>query len=560
MLVLTLEREGIAVDITANAQDFVRGIGQAIIGLGGFRVASVAAAGAALAVFSAQSLTQFAGFETTIERGRQKMGLAESATSMLEERIEALQRTTAGSIFSNVQLGSAFAAVAQGGRDVDETFQVLAASTAFVHTRGGDLTQTGKTLSSVLDATGRSGTDAVRVMAALRAAADYSGASLDDLAGIVIENDKAAKNLGISFEDLVATSAFLLNQEKDPRLMFAAFNDLDDPNSDRAQRLWDVMGVKAHDASGRLKPFNDLVQEINISLKANGRTVEEDGRMLQAVFGDKAGAVFDLFRLGALGMLDVKGRIAEGVDKMAQDVSESADDIETRMDTQKARWADMQTWYGENAIAPIFKASLDLIDPEQFRSPWKDGVAPSWSESILTLKGTLIGDIIAGIGDIGIAIWDSIVGAVQWVGRQGERLMSFFGDAKNWLSALPGRIADGLGDLGARVWGAISAGLNWVQTQFDNWRASHPWFDRFVGTIGNIASNVGGALSGDVLTRTTAAPAASSSSSTSISIQTLSLPNVKDVQSFRAELSALSRQNEFTANYQTLSSKRSATL
>lgn len=523
---MAVEHEGISVEISANAQDFVGGIGQAISSLTGFRAATAAAAGATAVAFGVKAVQTFASYETALENVRQVHGLSGAQIADAEKRMRDFGRTTLGATTSQKDLAAAMATVAQRSRDLSETETITKAAAALTATKraGATVVENAQTLNDVLEATGRSGEEALHVANVLLAVRDAYGGSVADIAGDLSATNAKAKEFNLSLEEQAAIIGVLSGKRIDAKQLFSGLAQFDVPGGTADQGLKERFGFSAFESDGSRKSLQALAEDLNFVIAATGDS-ESAFAELSAVLGDRAALALLVYAqsLGEVALAQESIGTSAGV--VAESVRGHSETTQSEIEKFKANLADIGTAVGE----PLAKAINDLF-----------------------LELPNFGPFLAEMQDFGrkfAGVFEGLrLGAALWVEN-----------AKNWLVNLGPNIVAGIKDFSADLWARIKPSLDAAMA---NVRA-------FLADITNTVtgytppiptvphrSALGGMTISDPMDYPL--PPMSQISQTGqtpaihITNATINLPSVQNPVQF-----AEAARNEFVANYGTQSARRS---
>lgn len=353
-----VEREGIAVDITANVDSFSSSIGEAIQSLGGFRSAVGLAAGSAAAMFAKASFDEFAAYEQSITLVAQKTRASADEMQRHKQFLDELSASAAGARFSETELAAALADVAQGSRDVEQTQALLAAAAGLASARQLELSESTEALNAVLEASGRSGLDSVRVVEMLMTITDQYGGSVTDLADEIASTTVRASIFGVELEELAAIIGVLSSKRIDANALFVGLGTLDTADGETNVRLMDQFGVSAFNAAGELKPLDQITGELTETIERQGLTAEQTGQRLIEVFGKNAGLAFAGYLSALVEIDEAQQRVATSAGTMSAGVAASASTAGTKVDELRAKWANLKRELGE----PSAGVAIPVLD------------------------------------------------------------------------------------------------------------------------------------------------------------------------------------------------------
>jgi TP901 family phage tail tape measure protein len=152
-----------------------------------------------------------------------------------------------------------------------------------------DVATAAETTASALVAFKLSGEDAPRVADALANAANASIGNINDYALALSQSAGVAKRWGVSLEDTMTTLALFAQagiRGSDAGTSFRVMLTRLQPTSKAAEEAFDRLGVSAYDSQGAIKPYRQILVELQNALK--GATQQEQNLAIQQIFGQDA--------------------------------------------------------------------------------------------------------------------------------------------------------------------------------------------------------------------------------------------------------------------------------
>lgn len=275
---------------------------------------------APLALFGVQGVRVAAQYEDALKEIQVRAGLT------AEELAEVAAKTEQIGIesqFGPAQAADAFLQLLSSGSSVAEAMQQIDAVIQGASASGQELGYTADALTDVMAAFGLEASQSADVMQTLVDATSSSSATFTDLVAGFANVGPAALNAGLSVEETAAALAvFAENGIKGAEGGTQLKTVLTQLQSDRARKELDRLGVSLEDMDGNIRPLNDVIKDLNVSM----------ADMTQA---ERNQAIMEL--VGSYGQLGLSALLAsDGIGDMTDTMSEQAA-LETiaaaRMDT-----------------------------------------------------------------------------------------------------------------------------------------------------------------------------------------------------------------------------------
>lgn len=203
--------------------------------------------------------------------------------------------------------------LSKAGLDVQESMDAAKGALLLAAAADTDSATATGILTGALNAFGLEATEATRIADLLAAGANASSASMTDLGQGLQQAGAIAHAAGMPVEDLITSLAALTNVgytgSDAGTALKNAMTRLINP-TDKAAKLMAQIGFNAYDAQGKMKPFPQLLSELNQSLA--GMTDEQRNAALSTIFlSDGMKAMIPLLALGEDGFLALKDQVTE---------------------------------------------------------------------------------------------------------------------------------------------------------------------------------------------------------------------------------------------------------
>lgn len=239
----------------------------------------IAAAGAASVKAAAEFEVSMKSFETVSGATAEQMKLVEDQAKRLGQE----------TVFSTRESAQAMLELAKAGVSVEEILAGgAAAAIDLAAAEGMDLAYAAEIMAQGMNAFNIEGKDASRVADALAQGAIDSTAGVEDLAYGLKYVSSSAAALGVPLEDTIAALGLLNNAGLTGTTAGTSLNQmftaLAGPTKQAAEEM-DKLGFSAFDASGNLKPMDQMLGELGKSLE--GLSEEERLGALKKIFNQR---------------------------------------------------------------------------------------------------------------------------------------------------------------------------------------------------------------------------------------------------------------------------------
>lgn len=257
----------------------LQSIGSSLTGLG----AQMSAVTAPIALFLGQGISAASNFQDALTEIGVRAGL--TATEMDAVRTKALEigRDT---IFSAGQASEAFLQLLTTGQSLSEAMETIDAVMAGAAASGADLGVVADSVTDIMAQFGLEASASADVVDALAKAAGASSATMTDLIAGFQNVGGVANSFSLSVADTAAILAtFSENGIKGAEAgtqLRSMLNNMMRPTN-AVQGMWKKLGVSMFDATGKMRPLNTVIRDLNIAMA--GMTQQERLTAIQTLAG-----------------------------------------------------------------------------------------------------------------------------------------------------------------------------------------------------------------------------------------------------------------------------------
>jgi TP901 family phage tail tape measure protein len=292
-------------------------------------------------------------FDLAVTRSAVAMGETGENAVKLRRSIEALAESETGSIYTHEQTAAAFQAIADEGRGLEGTLNIVEQSMNLASITGQDLATTTKTIEDVMSAFNMSATDAAGVVDVLWNTQQKTGTQFDSMAGQLIQNGQLMTGMGMSIEEVTAMLGVL--GDKGPNAINGLLTSYQQmaQGSTYAKKILDKYNLSVKDSAGDLRPMIDVLGDLSEAGATSGEILEAFG-----------------------------GRSSKALDALVQNLDVVKDTAETNFEaTGIAAESAGQVIASDAAETMAFEASMTDLKKEL-----AEGVLPVLTQLLETLK------------------------------------------------------------------------------------------------------------------------------------------------------------------------------
>lgn len=370
----------------------IQSMGQSLTSFG----AQMSVALAPVTGFVTQGIFAFSRFQDVMAEISARTGLVGDD---LEKIRQAALQMGADTSFSATQAAQAFLQLTSSGQTVEEALVTLPSVLALAAAGGIDLGYAADSVTDILAQFKLEVSESAMVADALAAAAGSSSATVSDLVQGFANVGPVANLFGLSVDETAAALAvFAENGIKGSEAgtqLKSMLTNMMRPTED-VQGMWNELGVSMVDATGNMRPLNDVIQDLNVAME--DMTEAERIEVINTLAGSY-GQVGLAALLAADGIEDMQGQM----DKQAK----ASDVAAARMNTFSGRI--------ESLKGSIETLSINFLGPlvDQYLTPLAEKAIElinsinDWVVENEELAGTIAlivaglaiaGPVIAGIG------------------------------------------------------------------------------------------------------------------------------------------------------------------
>lgn len=221
------------------------------------------AAGAATTAMGVSALKSYGTFQQSLN----KAAIIAGGTSKdIGELADMANRMGAELPLSAQDAADAMVAMAQDGASIKTITKEFPAIAEAATATGADLQTTAGTVQQSMNIWGDSLKSPSRAAAILTQTANLSNASIEDMSGAIANIGGVAKNAGYGMGDMTESIGLLTNRgftaQRASQDLAHAIIAIQAP-SDKAQGVISDLGLKFTDASGKMKPFPQILSDIS---------------------------------------------------------------------------------------------------------------------------------------------------------------------------------------------------------------------------------------------------------------------------------------------------------
>lgn len=281
---VVIEILGDAKDITSKLTGIAGGVVKTL-------TTAIAGVGTALSGISAAAIKVGAGFEQSMSQVAATMGLSveeiQNGSAEFELLSQAAKDAGATTAFSASEAASALNYLALAGYDAATSAEVLPSVLNLAAAGGMDLAYASDLATDAMAALGIEASKAnlESFGDSLAAAASNANASVSQLGEAILVVGGTAKGLAGGTTELNAALGVLANRgikgAEGGTALRNIILSLSAP-TDKAAKLMKELGVSVYDAEGKMRPLNDVFQDLNTSME--GMTEGEKTNVLNDIF------------------------------------------------------------------------------------------------------------------------------------------------------------------------------------------------------------------------------------------------------------------------------------
>lgn len=225
-------------------------------------------------------------FESQMQRVKAVSGATETEFANLTEEAKRLGRET---VFSAREAADGMEIMATAGFSATEIIGAMSGVMDLAAVSGGDIALASEAAATAVRAFGMEASETTRVADVFAKAATDSNAQVKDMAEAMTYAAPVAHSLGLSLEDTAAAIGIMsdagIKGSMAGTTLRSALTRLANPSAEAA-RLMEELGLNMFQASGEIKPMNELVAELEQGL--SGMTKEQRAAALSTLFGQRA--------------------------------------------------------------------------------------------------------------------------------------------------------------------------------------------------------------------------------------------------------------------------------
>lgn len=273
-----------------------------------------------LGVFGAaasKALSQFAEFQSGIQNAKATLGLFGEQGRAAGDALAKLagDANIAKLGFDSTQAAAAIEELGSRGLSTSEILGGGLQTAAKLAAASGvkDLNVAAEVLVGTMRAFGIEGADAAKVPDLLANAANISALKLEDFRLAIAAGGSSARTAGIGVVDFTAIISLMrdrLISASDAGTSFKSFVAALTPNSKEAAAAMQSIGFSAFDATGKFKPFNQIIADLAKGLE--GLSTQDRLTKLETVFGS------DGVRVATTALDNYNQKLADGTNALAQ--------------------------------------------------------------------------------------------------------------------------------------------------------------------------------------------------------------------------------------------------
>lgn len=274
-------KEGLK-DAEGNASSSTSKIGGAFKTVGKVAKTAMAAGSAAAAAFTKTSIDSGMNFDTAMSQVAATMGTTVDKIGNVEAKAEEMGRTTK---YTATEAAEGMNILAQAGLSADEQISGIGTVLNLASAGAMSLEESASYTAGAVKGFGDSMGNASYYADLMAKGATLANTDVRGLGEAFSGSAATAKNYGQAADSVTLSLLRLAEQNVTGSEASTALNramaDLYTP-TDNASKALDQLGVSAYKSNGEAKDFNDLVDELNVSLQ--GMTAEQKNNALATIF------------------------------------------------------------------------------------------------------------------------------------------------------------------------------------------------------------------------------------------------------------------------------------
>jgi TP901 family phage tail tape measure protein len=268
--VITLSFDGSGVQQAQNALNGLQNMGAGLQSLGQQLTslgAQMTLVTAPIAAFGAQGIQAASNFQDALAEIGVRAGLTAAEMDAVRTKALDIGRDT---VFSAGQASEAFLQLLTTGQSLEEAMSTIDAVMAGAAASGADLGQVADSVTDIMAQFQLEASASTDVVNALAQAAGASSATMTDLIAGFQNVGGVAANFSLSIGDTAAILAtFSENGIKGAEAGTQLRSMLNNMarSTDPVQAMWKKLNVSMFDAAGKMRPLNDIIRDMNVSMK-----------------------------------------------------------------------------------------------------------------------------------------------------------------------------------------------------------------------------------------------------------------------------------------------------
>lgn len=430
-------------------------------------------------------------FEAGMNKVKALSGATEKQLKSLSDQAKELGATTQ---FSAGQAAEAMGFLSMAGFDATQIFKAMPATLNLAAAANIDLGQTADIVTNVMAGYGLQAKDTARLSDILTKTFTGSNTSLIELGEAMSYAGPVAKGFGLEIEEAAAVLGIFAGAgfkgSRGGTALAGALVRLATP-SDEAAGIMKKLGLVVFDSTGKMKPFNEIIQQL-----AKSGTSAAD---MMTLFGQRAGpAMLALKNVGSKAVVDFTKKIRESGGVTEKIAKIQMKGLNGALKALKSSLEAVAIAVSESGLLE-WVTKMATATAEWFRKGAKldqellgwgviiAGVAAALGPLliILGMVVTAIGVLLSPIGlvviavialgaaflvfqDEIIAVWDSVAGSI---GAFVTAFIKLHTDVLGLVEELVTGIQHWMGDVLGGIWDSVVAGIERVKTVFtDLWK------------------------------------------------------------------------------------------
>lgn len=410
-----------------------------------------------------------AGFDDAMATVQVATGISDRQSESYK-RLEAAAREVGGSTkFSATEAAQGLAALSQAGLDADQAITALPAVAQAAQVNNVSLAESAKTVTVAMNAFGLSASDATKIIDLQTTAAAAGILDFNDFKDAIASVGSVAKLSNQSLSETTSVLLALTNNGQSATdagtSLKSALLALTKPTSS-AQAAIDTLGLSIYDSSGKMRPFSDIIAQIEKNTK--GMTDEQKNNLFATIAGSDGIRAFS-------GALNAHVDVMRNGTKVTLVGSEALKEWDKQLDNSSGSTQKAADILGNTFNAQVEKMVGNIQDAAigvgQKLLPQLVGIVKGISAVIDKIQGFEESThILTTLTSIGFKPLEGAIIAVNFVFDKAGELVTFL---QPWLALLGSTIETKvipplktMGEIAATPFELLDAGLKKIDFGF----------------------------------------------------------------------------------------------